>query len=503
MHPEETIDKKPMNREQMRTGAALIAAVTIFDVLLWPGHFGIALPLSLLTLFITKLSMCIGTVDRRTLVISSAIAIAGLLPLVETVNALTVCLGILFTYAACFRLSSKDPKNWAQWIDKMLTAGILSPFRIRKINTALPSVPDKFLLTKQILNWLAPALLCCVFIVLFGYASPIWQGWIESFDPIAILESLFTPRSLFWLAIVWFAWPHIENNASRLRLFSASSRFAQLILPTSMVSTTENTLAMPVQRCLILFNLAFATQNILDLNFLWSGAELPEGMGYAEYAHRGAYPLVVAAILAGVFVLFAMRPGGLGERFTAIRVLVLIWVAQNLILLLSSLYRLDIYIDAYALTYWRIAAFIWMLLVAMGLGLIVMRFVLKKSSAWLIVANCVALVATLYATSFVNLPYHIALYNLQSSSHVRINGSRLDFYYIRGLGPQALPALDKTREQIRFASPWKKTTIRLMEKSNREKFLKNKSNDWRAWTYRKHRLIRYLEQVSAKQLEQK
>ena len=38
-------------------------------------------------------------------------------------------------------------------------------------------------------------------------------------------------------------------------------------------------------------------------------------MTYASYAHRGAYPLIVTALLAGGFVLLALRPnGGMEER---------------------------------------------------------------------------------------------------------------------------------------------------------------------------------------------
>ncbi|NIP84168.1 MAG: DUF4173 domain-containing protein, partial [Planctomycetales bacterium] len=42
-----------------------------------------------------------------------------------------------------------------------------------------------------------------------------------------------------------------------------------------------------VRNALILFNGLFAVQTGLDATYLWSGAALPEGMTYAEYAHRG------------------------------------------------------------------------------------------------------------------------------------------------------------------------------------------------------------------------
>ena len=48
--------------------------------------------------------------------------------------------------------------------------------------------------------------------------------------------------------------------------------------------------------------------------------------------------------------------------------------------MLSALLRLDLYIAAYGLTYWRLAALIWFLLVALGLVLIVAQIVLAKTA---------------------------------------------------------------------------------------------------------------------------
>ena len=48
-----------------------------------------------------------------------------------------------------------------------------------------------------------------------------------------------------------------------------------------------------ITRSLILFNALFALQTVLDLTYLWGGANLPDGMTLAEYAHRGAYLLIL------------------------------------------------------------------------------------------------------------------------------------------------------------------------------------------------------------------
>jgi hypothetical protein len=177
-----------------------------------------------------------------------------------------------------------------------------------------------------------------------------------------------------------------------------------------------------ILRSLILFNLLFAVQTILDAIFLWGNAALPADITYAAYAHRGAYPLILTALLAAGFVLVTTRPGGPAEHSRVIRPLVYLWVAQSVLLVASSILRLDLYVQIYLLTYWRIAAFIWMLLVALGLLLIVARIVLRRSDIWLIHANLIALTATIYICSLVNFAALIADYNVSHSHEVSGKG---------------------------------------------------------------------------------
>src|SRR6202035_4249303 len=149
-------------------------------------------------------------------------------------------------------------------------------------------------------------------------------------------------------------------------------------------------------RSLILFNALFALQSGLDLTYLWGGASLPDGLNHAEYAHRGAYLLIATALLAAGFVLIAMRPGGPSEQSGLIRPLVLAWIGQNILLVISSIFRLDLYVATFSLTYLRLAALVWMILVAVGLLLILIQIVWHKTHYWLVTANAAALAIMLY-----------------------------------------------------------------------------------------------------------
>ena len=237
---------------------------------------------------------------------------------------------------------------------------------------------------------------------------------------------------------------------------------------------------------LILFNALFALQTGLDLVYLWGGVALPDGLTYAEYAHRGAYPLIATALLAAGFVLIAMRPGGPAEKSRLIRPLVLVWPGQNILLVISSILRLDLYVAAYSLTYLRLAAFIWMMLVAAGLLLMLIQILLRKPNSWLVAANAATLALVLYGCCFINAPWVVASYNVEHCREVGGTGPNLDLKYIATLGPQALAVLEAHRKQI----PALLIAMDLWFPRARDSFAR--SQNWRAWGFRTWRLQQYL-----------
>jgi len=279
-----------------------------------------------------------------------------------------------------------------------------------------------------------------------------------------------------WAFATFLVWPMLRPHriVTRLKIPDPAIDLPGTSLASALIALT-------------LFNMLFAVENGLDIAFLWSGAPLPAGMSMADYAHRGAYPLIVTALLAAGFVLAAMRPGGPAEHSKVIRPLVYLWVAQNVLLVLSSILRLDLYVQIYLLTWWRVAAFIWMVLVALGLVLIVARIALNRSNGWLIRANLIALAATLYICSLVNFAAVIADYNVSHSREAGGKGVWIDMNYLFSLGPQALPAIDRAIA-LRGSDP----TLVSRRGCLVEQQMKATAS-WRSWGFRNWRLQRALD----------
>jgi hypothetical protein len=161
--------------------------------------------------------------------------------------------------------------------------------------------------------------------------------------------------------------------------------------------------------------------------------------------------------------------------------------------------------EVYSLTYWRIAAFIWMGLVALGLVLIVARMMLRRSNGWLIGMNLGALALTLYLCGYVSFPKLIADYNVAHSREVSGQGVKLDVQYLLSLGPQAIPAIDRLISQstspllvpcyIRNQPPANTASCMQVRRSQIAVIHEATMLDWRTWSYRDWRLARYLKKT--------
>jgi hypothetical protein len=232
-----------------------------------------------------------------------------------------------------------------------------------------------------------------------------------------------------------------------------------------------------LQRCLVLFNAVFAVQTILDVVYLFGGAHLPNGMSYAEYAHRGSYPLVITTLLAAAFVLIGYRPGPATRETTLVRRLVLLWLLQNVFLTITSAWRLHIYTEIYGLTRLRVAASIWMLLVAAGLAWIALRIAGGQTNRWLVNRVLSTTFIVLYASSFLNFDHWIAWQNVRHCREAGGNAYLLDYDYMQQLGPEAIPALVWLGESHRNPS---NTNTLIILRTRLDRQMEN----WRGWTYR-------------------
>jgi len=176
-------------------------------------------------------------------------------------------------------------------------------------------------------------------------------------------------------------------------------------------------------------------------------------------------PLVVTGLLAGGFALLT-RAWVQGDP--VLRVLLMLFVAQNVALVISAGVRLDMYVDHFGLTHLRIAAAIWMGLTAAVLALILWQVWQQRDNLWLVLRGGALTALVLYVCAWVPFDAVIARHNLARPL-------KQDYVYLCRLGDAAKPVMAAHAARQRWrVCPVKFSQIRT-------------PSDWREWGWRNAR----------------
>lgn len=480
-----TTDIQPIRPSSLSAKLAMaLMLAALADWLFYNQRIGLSLVIFAIAITCASLLANHAALDCRRAAIGGAVVALGLMPAVEELTALSSVILVAALVVALLLATNPGTTGLA---DRARALRNLVLFGFWRFFPDALQIFNLSAFTRGIALWLLPAALSTVFLALFAAANPVIEQWVSLLNPRVVFEYVSVWRTLLWVLILALVWPFIhvrwrKRAAAAAVVISPEPQPLPPLVPIELLGPST------ILRSLILFNLLFAAQSVLDGIYLWGHVTLPDNLTYAAYAHRGAYPLIATALLAAAFVLIAMRPGGPAEKSKVIRALVYLWVGQNVLLVASSILRLDLYVDIYMLTYWRIAAFIWMGLVALGLILIVARIVLGRTNQWLIGTNLMALTIVLYGCSLVNFDAFIADYNVAHSREASGKGVQIDIDYLLTLGPQALPAIDR-------AIALRPAAGEGCLVSQRDRLVEQLRRDlaWRSWGFRSWRLQRRLD----------
>lgn len=417
--------------------------------------------------------------DRRALFALAGAAILAVVMIDRPGVLAWLTFGLMLGVAALsIRVAEREPTwRWIQRLAVNATVSVAGPvidlIRLSKVGRRRRSRgPSPALVLKALV---LPVVGGLVFLSLFASANPLIAGFLDQARlPAPSGESVL--RALFWVVLFLMVGATLRPRWRR-RLLS---------LPTLGDARMPGVSGASIALSLVVFNAVFALQNGLDLAFLWSGAPLPGDVGLADYAHKGAYTLIATALLAGLFVLVALRPGSETAGRPLVRRLVVVWVAQNMLLVASSIHRTADYVQSYALTPFRITALVWMAMVAVGLGLICWRLLARKDGHWLIDANARLVLVVLIGASVVDFSAVTAWWNVRHAREAGGPGVELDLGYLRSMGAPALVSLIELER--RADDPVFRDRVAAVRAEILADVRKRQAN-WRGWTWRDARRL--------------
>lgn len=481
--PTETIWTK---RTALAAGT-LVALIVLTDILFYSHEPGVSLAIFCLTLTGCVLALHRETLREGRTALLTIVAVLAALPLVESENLLWFPLAMGSVGLLSLELSGLLPR-YEEWFGAVTRFNTLAPVRFIADAFRIAVEAGQQKLGSRVLRialvWVVPVVCALVFVFLFAAANPLIDEAIRAIRLDELLKLLDPGRIIIWAFFAVVSWPIL---VPKLLPWTPAPQM-QGPVRAKRESLIFGTAA--IRNSLVVFNALFAVQTVLDLIYLWGGVRLPDGLSYADYAHHAAYPLIITAVLAGAFVLAAMRKSGPGRNSPMIRSLVYFWIAQNVWLVSSAMLRLKLYVEAYMLSELRIAAGVWMALVAIGLILIVARIALDKSNKWLVMSNLTALILTLFGVSFVDFPATISWFNVTHSWETGVSDAVLDIDYFAQLGPGTVPAIDYLLEHENFRATDDTATLELL----RQNLASEASGpvEWQRRTWRGDRLRAYL-----------
>ncbi|MEM1264707.1 MAG: DUF4173 domain-containing protein [Pseudomonadota bacterium] len=367
----------------------VVALVALADGLFWETRLGLSAPVFAAFLVVVASCFCRAALQARCM--SFALLVVAVLPAIEHAQSLSLGILALGTLASLAILSGSNATlgRLAALLRSLPTRGLVDGARAVGACRVGPG--------RLMRDWALPTGGCLVLVWLLVAANPLIAHGLE--DAGALFSDPDAGRRvLFWSGVALIVYALVTPGPNPVHIHR----------PTGTVPGVN---ARSVARALVLFNGVLGVQTALDATFLWQGAALPEGMSYAAYAHRGAYPLLATATLAGVFALIA-RPF---LDHAVLRGLMVVWLLQNLALTVSAALRLSAYVEAFGLTYLRVHAALWMGLVAAGLLLVVWQIWRRRTGQWLLFHAAGLAVLVLYSASFVNFAHVIAATNLARS----------------------------------------------------------------------------------------
>jgi len=458
------------------------------DFLFWSQTPGVSVAIYALAIGGWLLALPNGTpITRRAVVAAALLFVSGIATTLELSLSNFLVLLALLAVLMGERHFPELTGNWARWSESFV-ACLAAPARWlsvtrRLADSAADQVECHHITGERVLRSLqivAPAAcLVVIFSVVLSFGNAVFGEllartaresiqWVFSFD--------FSPgRAVFWIGLATLA-----LALTRPRRAPEGPRWWTRALPIFRRPDLTVALWQSVA-VFVTLNALFFVVNTIDAAFLWSHARLPENVSFSEFVHQGVYSLVFAVLLSALVIalIFQQEFSVAGHRM--LKGLGWLWIAQNLVLLAGVFLRLKLYVDAYQMSELRVYVGCFLVLVAVGFGLLAYHVARSGNLSALIWRNALATFALFFLVQFPDVAGMVARFNVEQW---RNEPSRtLDLAYLEALGPSAWPSICAVAE-MKDAPFTAERARELVEKLASAEEERNAQPNWRAYQWR-------------------
>lgn len=347
------------------------------------------------------------------------------------------------------------------------------------------------------LTYIVPVLFGLIFFFLYKSANPLFEKYTEALN----LDFISGPWLAFTICGFLVAYGLIKHQ--RIKALDDWENN----IPTAIAPSEKRTSRWDERKAavilFVMLNLMLVFMNLLDLNYLYLGAGMPQGVTHKQFVHNGVGMLILSISLAIILILYFFR-GRLNfdENSKPVKILVYVWVTQNMMMVVSTAIRNNMYVSDALLTYKRIGVYYWLLMAAFGLLTTFIMIRNTRSGWYLFKTNSWIAYAVLVLSACVDWDKVVGEYNV---SHTTLIAS-LDKKYLLDISEANIPLLyeikDKPGFEIDSSYHYKSGYSSLSNSQMLDEklyfYLAHMEKDsWRSFSYRKKRILNELVERNA------
>lgn len=284
-----------------------------------------------------------------------------------------------------------------------------------------------------------PLLVILLFVSLYALAVPRFGKWVTNF--IAFFPNINFAQ--FWLIaagtflaafVLYVSQQSYFANKDGLATDTLTRKRKKTLLPRWGMGLKKEHLSAIIM--LVGLNALIATINILDISTYWFSYSPQSYEDMKFLVHEGTYLLIVCILLSVTIALYFFR-GNMNfySKNRLLRQLVMVWLAQNALMVFSVAWRNYWYIADYNLAYKRIGVLVFLAATLFGIVSTIIKINRKKSMYYLLRVNSTFILLLLLPLAFIRWDAFIARYNLKhQNAYVHKN-------FLANMNDAALPEL--------------------------------------------------------------
>lgn len=433
----------------------LVLALIIFDILFWQE--GIGQNLLFFTLLLSGLSIRRArSFSKEVLFAFTAMLISGLMVVWHN-SGLSISMHIISTMIFLGVVKQKEITTVWEGFLGFMTNYFSQPIAyFRSLNAQKSNSPLLNFCFRFFKVGIIPLLLIFLFFVIYQNANPKFEALTHSFTQF--IAELFTDFSfahfiflLFGFSLIALALksnhiklsPFIQKSDDLVRQKKRKVNLHPLAPKSSLLAEllAEHKIGLLLLAGL---NLLLLVVNIIDIQWIWFGFEVPLDFNLKQFVHEGTYLLILSILISIGIVLYFFR-GSLNfyPKNKTFVILGKLWIIQNVILSLSVFLRNYHYIDYHGLAGKRIGVIIFLTMVVFGLLTLFIKVNKRKTAAYLLRINGWFILFTLVLMSCLHWDRIIVSHNLNHD-----NPAEIDVDYYLQLSPTVFPIIFKNLDIV-------------------------------------------------------